>query len=125
MPLHGCGSWGWALAGDQLGSLRIWHRLPRVTGGRSPGTGSGRGFLGLSFSVRIPGALRPGSSLSPAGSSSGSGSWGGAQGAGLRALSLCRVPHQTVLLSTVSAGPGFLESISDPLEFVSTVCALH
>lgn len=28
-------------------------------------------------------------------------------------------------LYTVSAGPGFLESISDPLELVSTVCALH
>lgn len=33
----------------------MWRRLPSVTGGRSPGTESGRGFLGLSLSVRIPG----------------------------------------------------------------------
>ena len=83
-------------------------------------------FLELSFSVRIPGG--PQARVFPEScrvflrvmvTGRGPGGWTES------ALPLLRPSSDRPSLYTVSAGPGFLESISDPLELVSTVCALH
>lgn len=96
-----------------------------ITGGRIPGTGSGRGFRGLRFSVRIPAALSPGSSLSPGRvSPQGPGHGGGARGWTESAVPSAESSHQPVLLSTQCLQGPLPGSISDPLEFVSTRCVL-
>ena len=78
--------------------------------------------MGLGFSEDPSGQGPAG----PVGSSSGSWSQGGSQGGWTdSALPLLSPSHQTVLLSAVSAGSRSPEWNSDPLEFVSIVCALH
>lgn len=80
----------------------------------------GRGFLGLNFSVGVPGGPQARPILSPTGSPSVS--W--AQGVELRLIFLCCVtPISLVLLPAQNVfRVRILRKNSDPLTFVSTVC---
>ena len=49
MPLHGCGSWGWALAGDQLGASGFGTGFP----GSLEAGALGQGLGGASWGEKV------------------------------------------------------------------------
>ena len=146
-PLPRCGSWGWALAGDQLKSLGTqevrklllpvssYQEAKTNTSTGSPwsrdsealGQGSEQGLPELRFSVRIPGGASSRLLLSPAESFSRPCAQGFSEGAGWRWITSCWVTLilWSCSLQGISAGSWFQERNSNVLKFVSTVCILH